>query len=270
MTFMLRAFRNALKAFAPDKAKSRYLHYTLHHYKNDGLINEIRKSSNGVYEPLETALLVKILKKGDRPVMLDIGANIGLMTLNVAAQVNPLQVYAFEPGPKQYSYLEKNIHGNSLQDRVTIFNVALSASKGIIDFHMHTDQHSSGDGILDTGRAGESVVIQVPSLTLDQWWEEHNQPHVNVIKIDTEGAELMILQKAVGLLKKCRPYILVEMCDINFEKYGLTYPEHLDFFKAQGYAVFDTHRKNRIEKSADIAPGQYYFLAIPDEYDKVF
>jgi FkbM family methyltransferase len=270
MSSIRKLLKNALSVFASENAKSRYLQYTLYHHKNDSLINEIRKSGNGIYENQETTLLVEILKKSARPVMLDIGANIGLMTLNVCAQRKDVKVYAFEPGPNQFSYLEKNIEGNNLRDRVTIFNVALSSRKGTIDFHIHADRHSSGDGIVDTGRAGKSVVIQVSSLTLDEWWSDHANPEINLIKIDTEGAELQILQKATNLLKKCRPYILIEMCDINFEKYGLTYQEHFDFFKAQGYAVVDTHRKSRVEKSIDVVPGQYYYLAIPNEYDELF
>lgn len=73
--------------------------------------NFINLSINGVYEPFETELVQKEIKRGD--VVLDIGANIGYWTLIFAKLVGEEgRVFAFEPDPTNFALLNNNIVKN--------------------------------------------------------------------------------------------------------------------------------------------------------------
>ncbi len=129
------------------------------------------------------------------------GANIGLMSLNLYHYFPEAKIFSFEPGPLQYSLLLKNIHHNQLSKNIEVFNTAVSESLGEMEFHVHGPGHSSGDGFLDTGRAGESKVIKVKTVSLDEWWTNRQKPAVNLLKIDTEGAEIQVLKGARNLIE---------------------------------------------------------------------
>ncbi len=76
-------------------------------------------SINGVYEPLETKLVRKEVKKSD--VVLDIGANIGYYTLILAKLVGKKgRVFAFEPDPTNFALLKKNISINGYKNVILV------------------------------------------------------------------------------------------------------------------------------------------------------
>jgi FkbM family methyltransferase len=267
---MLRRINDILQLFRPANTHSQYRGFTVYHHKHDSLMRRVRYSHNGTYEEDEAELIADVLKKSTSPVMLDIGANIGLMSLNVCAAVKNVRIFAFEPGPNQFEYLKANVEGNALTGNVSIFNVALGTRKGETDFFIHEAKDSSGDGIVDTGRAGKGRTIKVPAQTLDGWWNDHGAPAVDLIKIDTEGFELPILRHATALIDKCRPWILTEICYLNFEKYGLTFEEHIQFFDDRRYVLLDVKTKARITKRPLADVDQFYYLAIPEnEYESI-
>lgn len=260
---MLKKIKRKLDRLLLGKERSRYLNYILHHHENDDLVGEIQKSGNSIYEEHETPVLLGILDRFVRPAMLDIGANIGLITLNACAHSRDVKVYAIEPGPSQFKLLALNINENKLHERVSIFNIALSAENGEIDFCIHERQHSSGDGIKDTGRAGEASIVRVKSQTLDSWWKENERPKIDLVKIDTEGSELQILQNGTEFIEACRPQIVVEICDLNFVNYGLTYKDHLNFFDSICYELTDTKRQLKVREGNEFESEQYCYLATP-------
>ena len=170
-------------------------------------------------ETSELKLLKKIIKKGDYVV--DIGANIGYYTLFFASLVGPTgKVFAFEPEPKNFSILKKNIE-NNLLDNVTIYQKAVgSKNKNIkmkisdsIGFH-----HISDHGDLD-----------VDCIRLD----DHIQ-NVNFIKIDAEGYEVEILKGMSNLLQR-NVTIMSEFHYKLLQKYN----PPSEFFKILGDAGFN-------------------------------
>jgi hypothetical protein len=52
--------------------------------------------------------------------------------------------------------------------------------------------------------------LTVPVVTIDQLWNERNQPMISFCKIDVEGAELLVLKGAERVLRACRPALLLE------------------------------------------------------------
>lgn len=75
------------------------------------------------------------------------------------------------------------------------------------------------------------------TTTLDEWWYGKNKPPVNAVKIDTEGAELLVLMGGNDLVKYCRPTIIFEMHAENLKAYPYDYHDILFWFEKRNYLV---------------------------------
>ncbi len=106
------------------------------------------------------------------------------------------KVIAIEPEPCNYRQLLKNIKLNNFKN-VIIRNIALSDHKGTEQLYIHflAGKHSL---FIKNGTIS-SIEVQV--TTLDQLIEELGLNQIDVIKIDTEGAEMSILKGAERTLK---------------------------------------------------------------------
>lgn len=153
---------------------------------------------NRIHEETTTALFLSLLKPRD--VVADLGANIGYFTMLAARAVGPAgQVFAFEPEPRNFRYLSKNIELNRYT-QVTLTQAALADKPGTVKLFLcpydtghHTIQQFGGiqayrpDMVL-----AEKVAIDVSMVTLDEALAKLDRP-VDVIKMDVEGAELLAL-----------------------------------------------------------------------------
>jgi FkbM family methyltransferase len=164
----------------------------------------------GNYEPELLAMLKSITPSGG--VAYDVGANIGLMSLAMAAFTGPDgQVVAFEALPANVDRLRANLSLNASGGQVQVEPVAVGAAPGSATFHVHA---SGGMGKLG-GSAGRDEVyeksIDVPVVSLDAYVfsGEHRPPAV--VKIDVEGGEGMVLEGARRLLAEVAPTLLIEI-----------------------------------------------------------
>ncbi len=121
--------------------------------------------------------------------IVDIGANIGFYTLFFAKLVGPKgMVYAFEPEPKNFEILKKNISVNDLKN-VKCYNFAVGSSNRTVNMslsdemgHHQIDLH--GD-------------LEVKCIKLDDYIK-----NADFIKIDAEGSEEQILKGMPNLLQQ--------------------------------------------------------------------
>jgi FkbM family methyltransferase len=149
---------------------------------------------DGLYEPEETELLRKIVRRGD--VVVDVGANVGWYTLLSAHLVeNTGKVIAFEPEPSSFSLLYKSIVKNNFQN-ILLFNRCVSntggprklwVSKG--NLGSHSIARSTGEEAVDT-----------EAVTLDACLSDLKINAVNLLKIDVEGAEPQVFEGALHYL----------------------------------------------------------------------
>jgi len=213
-----------------------YRGFSVRYGAGDALIDRVR--AGALYEPEVTRALIRLLQGVDRDAtMLDIGANIGLISLNILSLMPSTRIHAFEPGPRSAAYLRETLSLNSLHDRISLHPYALSNQAGSRAFAMHGRRHSSGDGFADTGRAGGSRSITVQTTTLDGWWSENGCPEIHVIKVDTEGSELWVLEGARALIGELRPAIVLEINATNLQAYEHG-PEAIErFFKEHRYRL---------------------------------
>lgn len=199
-----------------------------------------------LYEPDLVRALRREITCTQTPTFLDVGANIGLISLAVLAACPGVRVEAFDPGPHQSRLLQATIAYNRLEPRVRVHTIALGDADGEVDFAVHTSEHASGDGLIDTGRAGSVTTVRVPMQRLDSWWCAAGQPDARVVKVDTEGAELMILKGAQQFLAACRPTLFLEIWPDNLRNYPYSADDVLAGLNQLGYRL-ETLYGERVE-----------------------
>jgi FkbM family methyltransferase len=125
---------------------------------------------------------------GEGATVLDCGAYIGLYTLVAARRTGPAgTVIAVEPAPPNVRALRGNVSANGYSDRVEIVEAAAADEPGHAPLHMHwaLDQTGFVPATMDV-----KGTVTVPCVPLDDVVGERR---VDVIKVDTEGAEAVVL-----------------------------------------------------------------------------
>lgn len=202
--------------------------------EGNSLMSNLRIASD-IYEPEELFTLEREIKERNAKRVLDIGANIGLISLALLQKFPSLQIDAFEPGSHQYSILNATIKYNHLESQVKLHQLALGNYDGTADFFAHDEKDSSGDGLVDTGRAKFVRKFQVDIRKLDTWWDQLGKPPVDVIKVDTEGAELFVLEGATELLNTNKPIVLLEIWPGNLDNYPYKAQDILSWLNNHNY-----------------------------------
>ena len=133
--------------------------------------------------------------------LVDVGANVGMYSL-CAARFRGVQVYAFEPESQNYAILNRNIHRNGLQDRVTAFCVALSDDTRydalyLSEFIVGGSCHTFGERVNADGKPMLPAFRQgCFATTLDAMVDEGAVPLPDHIKIDVDGIEPKVIAGA--------------------------------------------------------------------------
>ncbi len=155
----------------------------------------------GNYEPQTTRIFKEVLKEGI--VAVDVGAHIGYYTLLASSLVGESgKVYAFEPEPQNFSALLGNIVLNGFQN-IKPFQKAVFSHSGKMPLYIgaHSGMHSLFK-VKDT--TGEKVMVEMVSLD-----EVFTKAKVDLVKVDTQGAELDVLMGMQKLIKRCEDLKLI-------------------------------------------------------------
>ena len=149
------------------------------------------------YEESEAKIMEEKIKVGS--IVVDVGANIGLHTLNMARIVgNTGQVFAFEPDHSNFEILRKNVKINNYQ------NIILE-EKAVGDKHgrviLYQSDHPGNHRLFpQTKQAKGEVEVELTSL--DKYFIDSNlTDKINFIKIDVEGLEFSVLKGMKNILK---------------------------------------------------------------------
>ncbi len=153
----------------------------------------------GSYEFDKQELIAEAVKNGS--VFFDIGAHVGFYTLLASSLVGGAgKVYAFEPLPRNLSFLKKHLKLNDVRN-VTVFEAAVAASPGQAQFSEAANS--------SMGKLSEEGAIKVELVSLDDLLATGKIASPDYMKIDVEGAELSVLQGARGILANSAPMIFL-------------------------------------------------------------
>src|SRR6185295_8133105 len=123
----------------------RYMGFNLYYSRGYSLINRIRFGNpDRIYERELCEHIARELKNSGSKKFLDIGANIGLITLYILGMVPESVVYAFEPAPHQHELFRTTIFANRLESRVVLEKKALGKEDGSATFFIHDAVYSAG------------------------------------------------------------------------------------------------------------------------------
>lgn len=243
---ILRQARNYVYRFLdklpPYVTSRQYLGFDLFYIKGRGIIDRIRfLSPRPIYEEKLCLDIVKRLKQRDNPVFIDIGANIGLISLYVSHHLPHTKIYALEPGLLQRSLFGLTIAKNKLAEKIQLFPYAVSNVSSLTNFiTFEHDVDGIADGLVNTGRVPEkSVPIPVETITLDSFIKRYDIDRVDIIKIDIEGAELLAFSGAQEILTKYRPIIFFELNPLNLNNYKHTAEQTISLLKNLNYKIYN-------------------------------
>lgn len=165
---------------------------------------------NEAYELESQRLIHRTLRHGQ--VALDVGSNIGFFSMLLASRVGPEgHVYAFEPLSRNATLFEKSVAENKFEARITLRRAAVGEQNGQRDLVFASETNNSGGAYLRTTAAvvpSGHEVISVPVAVLDEC--SMRRP-IHFMKLDVEGAELLVLRGARRLLSEDRPTVLAEI-----------------------------------------------------------
>lgn len=220
-----------------------YKGFCIYINRDNSLLPQVKK--NKTYEPQLTAAIyseVSFLNKKSLNVI-DIGANVGFLSLNILNQFPNSTIIAFEPGSYQRKLFCKTIEHNKLNEVISLQPYALADFNGVAEFKIHNCKHNSGDGFLDTKRAGSVKTQVVEVTTLDSFLEKAEISHIDIIKIDTEGAELLVLKGALNTLKQMKPIIFFELHKDNIKPYPYTENDLIEFLSKHNYQIKSVYQE---------------------------
>lgn len=154
-------------------------------------------------EPLTTKLFKNAIRRGDT--VLDVGANIGFFSLLAARLVGETgRVHAFEPEPRNFKFLIKNIALNAY-DQIAAYNKAIWRQPGHLKLYLsneldtgaHTLRVRHAMRYFDQSSEGQSVDVEC--VVMDSFLA--GVERVDVIKMDIEGAEAGALEGMAAMIQ---------------------------------------------------------------------
>ena len=168
-------------------------------------------------------MIKKIVGKED-PLIVEIGAHYGEDSLRLVETFNGVQLYCFEPDPRNIVAFKKYIN----DARIQLFEIALSDTTGVAEFYQSYQEYNETDlptkydwidqevylkeSLNNSGssslKKGYKFVLNdsilVKTQRFDEWSEENGIQEVDFAWIDVQGAEKEVLDGMGDAIRKIK------------------------------------------------------------------
>jgi FkbM family methyltransferase len=169
----------------------------------------------------------------DGCLVIDVGANVGFFSLRFARWVGKRgQVIAIEPEARNYHSLLATLGRANIQSRVRALQAVAAAARGTMFLEINplhpADHKLSRDG------SG----LPVSAVTLDELVQDKRHLRPALVKIDVQGAEMLVLMGATGILKIAGPALFIELHEEGLNKFGTSVSAILDHLAQYDYEPY--------------------------------
>lgn len=197
----------------------------------------------GRYYDLPSQLLLRLLTDaGD--VVIDVGANNGMMMLTAAQAIGPTGVViCFEPNPRCITRIREHVALNRLTN-VQVFPFALGDAEigmqlswpvghtgtGYLSAQLASTDREQVEGCQVAVRVGDEVLASIQQVP-------------RLMKIDVEGFEMCVLRGSEATIAKHRPIVMLELIENYLRRQGSSAAEVWGFLRELGYIGYSTGLK---------------------------
>ena len=192
-----------------------------------------REIANGTYERKYIDLFCSKIKEGD--VVIDVGAYIGIFSLIAAGRVGSTgRVYAFEPVPRSYDRLMRNIGVNEVRN-IKGYNLGLSDKNETLPINVPEEipaeatLYECSATEIAKGTEIRKDIVQARLISFDWLYDNEGLSKVNVVKIDAEGAELKVLKGMGNTIRSSSLELFIEIFPPLIERIGGSLEELITF-----------------------------------------
>lgn len=213
--------------------------------------------NNGSWEPQSFTVLDTQPEKGK--VFVDIGAWNGVLSIYANKKYNT-DCFCFEPDDVARVILRENVKNNNCKG-IIVNNFAISDKVGLAKLK----NNSLGDSNSSLIRSGGQEYI-VPTLPLSAAMELV-VGEIGLIKMDTEGAEVLVLPQAKDWLRKVKPKMYVSFHPAYFESLKTDVLKLVEsifpIYKVYGTIYNNNEYRTKDFIAAMSTPHDHAFLLLP-------
>lgn len=164
-------------------------------------------------------------------VIFDVGGHFGESALRFSDAFAKATVYTFEPSPENFAQMESMLYG---KPSVARFNIAIGSQEGRAEF-FYNKNHSSMSRI--EGGAGDRTYVQV--TTVDMFMEKNGIDGIDILKIDTEGYEIEVLNGARKSIDAAKISLIRIECGLDpDDQYHINLRQIMEFLEPKGFRIF--------------------------------
>ena len=190
--------------------------------------------------------------KGD---VLDIGANLGLMSYHLSKKLSQQTVHAFEPIPDNYRTLQKIIAHFQLTN-IHTYPIALGEEEGEIEMIVPLNEGTKMQGLSHVKHESitewnQGTTYTVPIQSLDQIQFEN---HIQGIKLDVENFEYFVLKGGKQLISTQKPLIYIELWENENRK------QCFEFLLGMGYQAMVVEGNELVPYQEDLHATQNFIF----------
>ena len=183
------------------------------------------------------------MKPGERVV--DVGANIGMLTLHAASRVGPTGIVdAFEPNPACCERIRALLERNRIQ-QVRLHPAGLSDAPGSLVLSVLRNHTGMGTLAMVDDAAHVTARVDVPVRVGDEVLLSDGRPIV-MVKIDVEGFETRVLRGMREVLRRYKPIVTTEIVTAWLERAGSSVAELVELMSGLGYEGYGLGTRRRL------------------------
>ena len=173
--------------------------------------------------------------------IIDIGANIGVISVLLAKRFPARTIHAIEPNPHTAASLALNLKTNNTAN-VVVHAVAIADTTGRVLFNANPVSR----GTASIAKRHGKEVHEVPCLTLDDFVEKHSLAKVAFLKVDVEGYESLVFEGGKHTLGRHIPQIIYfEICPSITRAAGFEPSAPAKALLDFGYSLYKLNERGR-------------------------